>query len=100
MIDAFVFDFDGLIVDTETPEYTVWRETFEAHGHELPVETWAACIGTIGGFDPVAELKRLTDNHIHEDVLDRMISRWGYCKSCAGDVASLLVRRRFHELID
>ena len=42
-----------------------------------------------------AEHKRDADAAV-----DRMISRWGYCKSCAGDAASLLVRRRFHELVD
>jgi predicted Ser/Thr protein kinase len=35
-----------------------------------------------------------------EAAVDRMIARWGYCKSCAGDAASMLVRRRFHELVD
>jgi len=76
-VKALLFDFDGLIVDTETPEYTVWREAYEAHGHELTVDVWAAGIGTLDGFDPVAELQRLTDGHIHDEILERMIARSG-----------------------
>lgn len=36
---AVVFDFDGLILDTETPLYDAWRVTFEHHGVEpIPLE--------------------------------------------------------------
>jgi serine protein kinase len=34
-----------------------------------------------------------------EDTIERLIARFGYCRNCAGDVASLLVRKRFHDLI-
>jgi predicted Ser/Thr protein kinase len=34
-----------------------------------------------------------------EAVIDRMIAKFGYCRSCAGDAASMLVRRRFHDLV-
>lgn len=42
---AFVFDFDGLILDTETTEFTTVREEFEAHGVELSIERWQQTIG-------------------------------------------------------
>lgn len=75
-IRALVFDFDGLIVDTETPEYTVWRETYEAHGHDLTLETWAQAIGTIDGFDAVADLQgRVDGGELNMEVIDRMILR-------------------------
>ena len=32
MIRAIVFDFDGLILDTELPEFQSWQEIYEAHG--------------------------------------------------------------------
>ncbi|MEX0990989.1 MAG: HAD-IA family hydrolase [Actinomycetota bacterium] len=92
-VKALLFDFDGLIVDTETPEFTVWRETYEAHGHSLPIHTWAACIGTIGGFDPVADLQRLTDGHIHDEILERMVARSGALLDAEGlrpGIAALL----------
>ncbi len=34
-----------------------------------------------------------------EGTIERLIARFGYCRSCAGDVASLLVKKRFHDLI-
>ena len=40
MIRALVFDFDGLILDTEEPIYRSWLEVYEAHGEDLPFERW------------------------------------------------------------
>jgi predicted Ser/Thr protein kinase len=34
-----------------------------------------------------------------EAVIERMIAKFGYCRSCAGDAASMLVRNRFHDLV-
>ena len=34
-IAAVVFDFDGTIIDTETPVYESWRDTFVHAGVEL-----------------------------------------------------------------
>ena len=45
MIKALIFDFDGLILDTETPEFQAWQEVFTLHGHELRAELWADLIG-------------------------------------------------------
>ena len=59
MIRGLLFDFDGLVVDTETTSYASWQEVFRAHGQELPLERWADAIGTIGGFDPLAYLEEL-----------------------------------------
>lgn len=58
-IRALLFDFDGLIVDTETPSYASWQEVYREHGQELPLDRWAAIIGTIGGFEPLDYLEEL-----------------------------------------
>jgi HAD superfamily hydrolase (TIGR01509 family) len=51
-IHALVFDFDGLILDTELPIYAAWCALFEDHGAYPPtIEEWAAEIGTVGGLD-------------------------------------------------
>jgi HAD superfamily hydrolase (TIGR01509 family) len=50
-VRALIFDFDGLIVDTEGPGFRAWSELYASHGCELPFEMYSACIGTIGGFD-------------------------------------------------
>ena len=72
-LEALLFDFDGLILDTETPEYEAWRDIYKAHGHELELELWATGVGTHGAFDPVGELMTRTNGHIHEDILDGAI---------------------------
>lgn len=60
MIELVVFDFDGLILDTEVPAFQCWQEIYADHGCELEFEMWAACIGTVGGFDPYADLTART----------------------------------------
>ena len=51
-IAAVVFDFDGLVLDTEVPVYASWCAAFEAHGAAPPtLEEWSAEIGTAGGLD-------------------------------------------------
>ena len=58
---ALVFDFDGLILDTETTDFQSWQEVYRAHGCELRLEDWADCVGRPAGhFDPFEHLERLT----------------------------------------
>ncbi len=45
-IDALVFDFDGLILDTELPAFVSLRAAFAAHGAELPTGEFRDRIGT------------------------------------------------------
>ena len=40
-----LFDFDGLILDTETPEFTTITEVFTDHGVTLTMQEWTARIG-------------------------------------------------------
>jgi HAD superfamily hydrolase (TIGR01509 family) len=57
MIRALLFDFDGLLVDTESPSFAAWADVYREHGHELTIDTWSAAIGTLDGFDPFADLE-------------------------------------------
>jgi HAD superfamily hydrolase (TIGR01509 family) len=59
VIRLLVFDFDGLILDTEAPVYDAWQAIYAEHGHSLAFEKWAECIGTHDLFDPAAELASL-----------------------------------------
>jgi HAD superfamily hydrolase (TIGR01509 family) len=45
-LDALVFDFDGLILDTETSAYESTREMFAEHGVDLPLADWQQIVGT------------------------------------------------------
>jgi HAD superfamily hydrolase (TIGR01509 family) len=56
---GLLFDFDGLIVDTETPSRASWQELYREHGHELPLDRWATLVGTVGGWDPFETLEEL-----------------------------------------
>lgn len=55
---AIIFDFDGLIVDTETTAMQSWCELYAEHGEELPVDAWLTLIGTWdAAWDPRRELE-------------------------------------------
>jgi HAD superfamily hydrolase (TIGR01509 family) len=44
-LGAVVFDFDGLILDTETSAYVTMRAAFADHGVELPLDQFSALLG-------------------------------------------------------
>jgi HAD superfamily hydrolase (TIGR01509 family) len=59
-----VFDFDGVVLDSEEPDYLAWRQIWSELGQTLPLGQWARCIGTGQGaatFDPFAELVELVE---------------------------------------
>jgi HAD superfamily hydrolase (TIGR01509 family) len=60
MIRALIFDFDGLILETEGPSYQSWLEVYQSFGQSLPFSTWSTIIGTTrGDFNPRQELQKL-----------------------------------------
>ena len=64
---ALIFDFDGLIADTETPSFEAWQAVYEGLGVALPRDEWVAGIGTIeGGFDPAERLSEVTGRSVEE----------------------------------
>ena len=70
-IRGLLFDFDGLLVDTETPSRLAWRSCTATHGHELPQDQWATLVGTIGApFDPFGHLEELVGRRLDEEALD------------------------------
>ena len=76
MIRAIVFDFDGLILDTEEPIYRSWLEVYQAHGEELPFERWIQIVGsTTAGFHPQHHLEERLGRPLPQEVLDRRVSR-------------------------
>jgi HAD superfamily hydrolase (TIGR01509 family) len=58
-IRGLLFDFDGLILDTESASYAGWQWIYGRHGHELDLELWSGAVGTVAGFDPMAHLEEL-----------------------------------------
>lgn len=72
-ISALVFDFDGLVVDTESVILRLWQAEYERHGVAFPVERWVrANVGTTRDENPdyldeLAELERLTGRSLDRD---------------------------------
>ncbi len=66
---GLIFDFDGLILDTESPEFASWRDIFTEHGCALSLEAWAVCIGTADVFDPCEHLEGQLGRPVDRDTL-------------------------------
>jgi HAD superfamily hydrolase (TIGR01509 family) len=70
VIRAFLFDFDGLILDTEVPSRAAWQHVYREHGHELPLGRWSEAIGTRGGFEPIEHLEELVGAPVERERID------------------------------
>jgi HAD superfamily hydrolase (TIGR01509 family) len=66
-IKALLFDFDGLILDTETTEFLVWQKIYREYGQEMLPETWGQIIGGYGvsNFDGAVHLVGLVGNGLN-----------------------------------
>ena len=56
-LEALIFDFDGTMLDTETPEFLSWQAIYRDHGATLSLDDWGRGIGTWGAFDPWHDLE-------------------------------------------
>lgn len=65
MIKGFIFDFDGLILDTEMPQYLCWTKVYAQYGLTYTLQDWWKAIGTNHEiFDPARELQNLVGEQI------------------------------------
>jgi HAD superfamily hydrolase (TIGR01509 family) len=71
MIQALIFDFDGLILDTETPEFHSWQNIYREYGFEFPSERWGSIVGGNGhsDFDAAEHLTLLSEGRLDSDFL-------------------------------
>ena len=73
MLAALLFDFDGVIVDTEVPTFQSWRDIYAEHGVDLALDDWLPAVGsgssTSGAFDAIAHLEQLTGNRVDRDAV-------------------------------
>ena len=70
-VRAFLFDFDGLILDTELASRAGWERLYREHGHELPRELWATLVGTTHApWDPMDHLEELVGRRLERETLN------------------------------
>ena len=70
MIKALIFDFDGLILETEQPVFQSWQELYHSLGCEIPFEVWGSTIGKSADvFDPFDELEQQLARQVDRDKL-------------------------------
>jgi HAD superfamily hydrolase (TIGR01509 family) len=68
MIKALIFDFDGLIIDTEICVFNTWQEIYREFGVELHFDDWAKCIGASSHlFDPYENLEQLIGKPVERE---------------------------------
>ena len=69
-VRAFLFDFDGLILDTELASRAGWELLYSDHGHELPADLWATLVGTTHApWSPGEHLEELVGEPLDWDAL-------------------------------
>lgn len=100
MIKALLFDFDGLLMDTESPEVQIWQEIYAEHGAQFPMDTWLRDVvgSTLANFDVAAHLAAVTgrtlDLHaIHERARTSRLERQSRLSALPGVTQTLASAR-------
>ncbi len=75
-LDGLLFDFDGLILDTETPIFQAWGDKFREYGQELIIEEWAEILGKSGKDDgPIDSFLETIGDVIKQQEIYREVSQ-------------------------
>lgn len=76
-LKAFIFDFDGLIIDTEMPCCNAWIELFNQYGFLFTIEDYQKIIGTGHDlYDPSKHLSQLINGLLSpQEILELNRSR-------------------------
>jgi putative hydrolase of the HAD superfamily len=90
---AVVFDFDGTILDTETPEFEEWRAAFRERGHDLGLDVWQHSLGTVGAYDPCAHLVELGVPDFDRDLLRQEVHARHHARCASQPLLSGVVDR-------
>jgi putative hydrolase of the HAD superfamily len=71
MINTLIFDFDGLILDTETAEINTWQKIYDDCGYYFPRDEFIKTVGGYGisNFDPAIHMDEITNGVLDKDVM-------------------------------
>lgn len=94
---ALIFDFDGTILDTETPELLSWEAIFRSHGVDLPRDLWNSTIGLGASEATFSPPDYLRERHPH---LDREALRQSARALFYAEVESQPLRPGIQDLLD
>ncbi|MBN2351073.1 MAG: HAD-IA family hydrolase [Spirochaetales bacterium] len=87
-LEALIFDFDGLILDTETPRFKAWRRTYRRFGGRLRPADYARNIGGDNSHsDFKKDLEQRFGRPIPWDAID--VDRRAYCGKLMGKTRPL-----------
>jgi putative hydrolase of the HAD superfamily len=77
MIKALIFDFDGLMLDTEMPEYLALNEVYSEMGQHLAIETYGLVVGSQYSqqYEPVAHLQALTGRSLEREAFWQRVNQ-------------------------
>jgi putative hydrolase of the HAD superfamily len=80
-VRAVIFDFDGLIIDSETPLFDIWARIYQERGQRLTMDEWQHALGTQGGFDPYAHLAGRLAREVDRATLAAFVTEehWRLC---------------------
>jgi HAD superfamily hydrolase (TIGR01509 family) len=78
LIEAVIFDFDGLILDTESTLFAAWQRTYAEFGLELPLSLWTANIGgySYEAFHPMDHLEKLAGRPLDREGINQRRREW------------------------
>lgn len=83
---GIIFDFDGVLVDTEWAIYQSWVQLYAREGQEISIATYSPCLGAgYSHWDPAAHLEKLTGRQFdwgketpaRQAVLEADLERYG-----------------------
>ena len=76
-IQGLIFDFDGLILDSETPIFQAWKRLYREYDQHLGLEDWADIIGVSpDDHHPIQGLQALVGDQLDADAARKKVSLW------------------------
>ncbi len=73
MLKALIFDFDGTLLDTETPEFYAWQTIYRELGTDLALADWLEGVGTWYAFDPYTDLAQKLGRPVDQDSIKQRL---------------------------